>query len=79
MNATVCKTPDMFPEFIESRDIKRQGLATVPRLLVGTLYTWQQRHTDRQNLMTLSDYQLVDIGIDRAEAWQEATKPFWKP
>jgi len=75
MNATVCRSP----HFIEGRNAGSPTLAALPRQVIDTLYVWQQRSVDRRNLMTMSHHQLVDIGIDRAEAWREASKPFWKP
>lgn len=32
----------------------------------------------RQQLLALSDHALKDIGLTRAEAMAEASKPFWK-
>ena len=47
--------------------------------------TWYQHLTfmsvrakQRRQLLNLSDEQLDDIGITRAEALEEANKPFWQ-
>jgi uncharacterized protein YjiS (DUF1127 family) len=40
---------------------------------------WQERRRTRAMLWRLSDRDLKDIGISRAEAWLEASKPFWQP
>ena len=39
---------------------------------------WYYRWRQRQALMRLDDHLLKDIGVSRADADQEATKPFWK-
>lgn len=41
------------------------------------LWLMLQRARQRRQLATLSDAQLDDIGISRAEADAEAAKPFW--
>ena len=46
---------------------------------VHLLLTWQQRARDRQQLQSLSDYMLRDIGLTRADVFAEASKPFWRP
>jgi uncharacterized protein YjiS (DUF1127 family) len=46
---------------------------------VDLLLIWQQRARDRQQLQTLSDYMLRDIGLTRADVFAEASKPFWRP
>ncbi|MGB5466844.1 MAG: DUF1127 domain-containing protein [Sedimenticolaceae bacterium] len=40
--------------------------------------SWNQRARQRRQLAELSDRQLADIGISRAEASAEAGKPFWQ-
>lgn len=37
-----------------------------------------QRRRTRMALQELSDHELKDIGISRADAFREAAKPFWK-
>jgi len=39
---------------------------------------WYERWRQRQALMRLDDHLLKDIGVSRADADLEATKPFWK-
>jgi len=36
------------------------------------------RARQRRQLLSLSDEQLVDIGITRAQVYEEVNKPFWK-
>ena len=45
----------------------------------GRLLTWQHRARDRQQLQSLSDRLLRDIGLTRADVFAEASKPFWRP
>ena len=39
---------------------------------------WKQRAITRRQLLKLSQRELDDIGVTRAEAMLEAGKPFWK-
>ncbi|MEH6567361.1 MAG: DUF1127 domain-containing protein [Halopseudomonas sp.] len=41
------------------------------------LARWHRLSYERRLLASLSDGQLKDIGISRAEALQEADRPFW--
>ncbi len=43
------------------------------------LYTWQGRVQERAHLASIEDYLLSDMGISRAQADNEAAKPFWRP
>lgn len=52
-------------------------LARFTRLL-DTLSHYQKRHCSRQRLLTLSDHQLKDIGLTRADVQRETSKSFWK-
>ena len=36
------------------------------------------RAQQRRRLMELSDLGLRDIGVSRADAWEEYRKPFWR-
>ena len=40
---------------------------------------WRARAAERRALSQLSDWELHDIGISRAEAGAEAEKWFWRP
>ena len=42
------------------------------------VYAWQERAHQRTHLATLDDRLLKDAGITRAEAAEEAAKPFWR-
>ena len=45
---------------------------------LGILKTWHARYSQRRALLQLDDRLLDDIGLTRADARQEAGKPFWK-
>jgi uncharacterized protein YjiS (DUF1127 family) len=42
------------------------------------LDVWLERARQRRALLRLPDALLEDVGISRADAWQEGTKPFWR-
>lgn len=46
--------------------------------LIDVLVQWHNRARQRAVLRTLSDHQLHDIGVSRADACREAAKPFWR-
>jgi len=55
------------------------GPVTVLRRVFAGIAIWRERATQRRHLATLSDRMLRDIGVDRAHARVEASKPFWRP
>jgi len=46
--------------------------------IAAKLLAWYDRARQRRALLSLSDQQLSDIGISRAEADGEGDKPFWR-
>ena len=46
--------------------------------VIDTLLRWRERASQRTRLGELDDRLLSDIGISRAAAAREASKPFWK-
>jgi uncharacterized protein YjiS (DUF1127 family) len=46
--------------------------------MVEAVMAWHHRARQRRVLMELSDHLLRDIGISRADAFAEATRPFWR-
>lgn len=46
--------------------------------LADLLYLWQRRLRERDVLLHMTTAQLKDIGLSRADALQEAEKPFWR-
>jgi len=55
-----------------------RSLSEVFRDVNVTLATWAERRRQRRQLQRLDDRLLADIGLDRAHAEFEASKPFWK-
>jgi uncharacterized protein YjiS (DUF1127 family) len=47
--------------------------------IVETIELWLERRRQRRGLLALSDHMLKDVGISRADAVGEASKPFWRP
>lgn len=45
--------------------------------LLATVALWLARSRQRRQLGQLDDRLLRDIGVDRASAIEEASKPFW--
>jgi len=43
-----------------------------------TLVIWHERARQRRILESLDDRSLRDMGINRGDAWQEYSKPFWR-
>ena len=43
------------------------------------LMTWQERVAQRRRLRALDNHMLSDLGLSRADAENEAGKPFWRP
>ncbi len=82
MNNTLCNscpapftaTPELkLPRFRLGRAIRGWVLRTV-----DILFEWSERARTRRHLMELDDRLLKDIGLTRADAMLEASKPFWK-
>ncbi len=48
------------------------------RRALDTLVTWQERSMQRRHLMELDDRLLADMGMTRADAVGEHSKPFWR-
>jgi uncharacterized protein YjiS (DUF1127 family) len=46
--------------------------------LVRTVEIWLIRQHGRQELNSLDDQQLKDVGLSREDALREASKPFWR-
>lgn len=42
------------------------------------LAAWSARRRGRRALLSLSEFELKDIGISRAQAQFELNKPFWR-
>ncbi|MCW2243631.1 DUF1127 domain-containing protein [Azospirillum canadense] len=58
-----------------------RSAASVGRSVVALfdmVATWNERRRQRLALEALPDHLLHDIGLSRADAENEAEKPFWK-
>jgi uncharacterized protein YjiS (DUF1127 family) len=59
----------------------RLSAASVRRLAASALdlvATWVQRSRERQQLQTLDDHALSDLGLSRGQVMHEIEKPFWQ-
>lgn len=65
-------TPDMMTRRTNPRPMN-------VRSILAKLLEWQNRASERRRLAGLEDRLLTDMGLDRADAWQESRKPFWLP
>ncbi len=66
---------------LTTRTYRRQAESSLPISMTRVLAlagSWYRRARQRRQLADLSDRQLADIGISRAEACAEAGKPFWQ-
>jgi uncharacterized protein YjiS (DUF1127 family) len=62
-----------------SVSISEPNSSTLWSRLMHRLSEWRRRVRSRDELMSLSDRTLGDIGLTRCEATHEASKPFWMP
>jgi uncharacterized protein YjiS (DUF1127 family) len=46
--------------------------------LIDMLAEWSERRRQRMMLSRMDDYSLSDMGFSRADAIEEADKPFWR-
>lgn len=53
-------------------------LPMLRRKLVQTVHEWRRRARSRRDLLQLSDRDLWDLCLTRADAEREASKPFWQ-
>lgn len=65
-----------------ARTITTTAAFAAPRFtlaaLAGLAGVWMQRLQERRTLATLDDRLLADIGVSRADAELEMSKPFWR-
>jgi uncharacterized protein YjiS (DUF1127 family) len=54
------------------------AIPSLRKKFVDAVREWRRRHRSRRDLMSLSDRDLWDMRLTRAEAKQEASKPFWR-
>lgn len=75
-------TIDGGPAFGRSVRKLASAIGTAPGRMVVRMVdlclTWQMRSLERQQLRSLSEHTLKDIGLSRADTVREADKPFWR-
>jgi uncharacterized protein YjiS (DUF1127 family) len=54
-----------------------RGVQRLAALGFARLLQWHELARQRRALLALNDHMLKDIGISRAEAEREASRPFW--
>lgn len=57
----------------------KQGQIARLVAVFDALIKWQDRARNRVFLAELSDRELRDVGLSRADIDAEVTKPFWQP
>jgi uncharacterized protein YjiS (DUF1127 family) len=57
----------------------RPGLAAWLLRAIEQVLGWQEVARQRRSLLELDERLLKDIGITRADALREASRPFWDP
>ena len=53
------------------------GVQRLAEIGFARLLHWHELARQRRALLALNDHMLEDIGISRAEAEREASRPFW--
>ena len=61
--------------YLQSR--KLTPAATLALYIAAVIVSWSERRRSRIALKHLDDHLLRDIGLSRAEADEEARRPFW--
>jgi uncharacterized protein YjiS (DUF1127 family) len=62
---------------VRAWSVPGNGFASLLRQAWRQLRRWQQLAAERRQLASLSDAALKDLGISRADVYQEAERPFW--
>lgn len=60
------------------RPTARAARSSLTRRFLDHLLAVMERARQRRHLAALSDWQLKDIGLDRADVARECAKPFWR-
>ena len=61
------------------KDTLADAFGAVLTQTVTTLLDWQERAEQRRQLSALDAHSIKDAGLDPADAYREASKPFWRP
>ncbi|MGE0630492.1 MAG: DUF1127 domain-containing protein [Hyphomicrobiaceae bacterium] len=67
------------PESLRSRETCGEWWHRFPILVWGKVGLWIDRSLQRRQLSQMSDAEIKDIGLTRADVVNEARKPFWRP
>jgi uncharacterized protein YjiS (DUF1127 family) len=78
--STMLKTAPLGParQALGSPSHWQETARRIVLLPLRLLILWQNRLRDRAVLQQMTEVQLKDIGISRADALGEAEKPFWR-
>lgn len=63
--------------FVQVGSVDKAQVAPLWRRAWQQVRRWWQLAEQRRQLAALSDAALKDIGLSRADAWQESERPFW--
>jgi uncharacterized protein YjiS (DUF1127 family) len=66
------------PREIEWKPSWSERITEAAAAAVGQVREWRERARSRRALLTLDDYMLRDLGIDRATAQYMGSRPFWR-
>jgi len=66
------------PTIIEAKEHIFSKLHAYLNTVNHLVRVWRERSCQRRELGQLSSYQLKDIGVNREDVINEASKPFWK-
>jgi uncharacterized protein YjiS (DUF1127 family) len=77
MNGSCCTLDTTAPAALATLAQRRRMHGTLVET-AERLWRWYDRARSRRALMGMDDRMLRDIGIDRATAQYEGTRPFWR-
>ena len=78
INAATPPRPGMSAPAATSLRAAARWVLAVLSAVFEILMTWHEKARQRRQLLALSDDMLKDIGISRADANYEGSKPFWR-
>jgi uncharacterized protein YjiS (DUF1127 family) len=61
-----------------NRPLSNAWVGCLTRRLLVVVAIWSQRSRERQQLQTLDDHALADLGLDRDQVMHEVDKHFWQ-
>lgn len=78
INTATPPRPGMPAPAATSLRIAARSVLAVLSAVFEILMNWHEKARQRRQLLALSDDMLKDIGISRADASYEGSKPFWR-